>query len=270
MLDSTVSERQSPAIASATTTNVWSIGGASVHVTGANAITSLGSAPSVGATKLVIFDGALTLTHGVNLVIPGGVNLTTAAGDVMLVYAETISEIRVMSYTRANGKPIADKGWFWVSTSTPSAVSSLTLSSLVDGTRYRLTFKLVLTQNEPLRLRFNANASNVYAWGSEVTNDSADIAGATSGGAVSYVDVTGGQATNASDTVEGVASFVSVSGSTRSSLVHFSTVRAASAAAFYGSVGHGVADLNEVINSVNLSVTSGTMTGQVILERLDG
>ncbi len=50
-------------------------------VTGTTAITSIGTV-SVGSEVTLQFDGALTLTHHVtNLVLPGGVNIVTSAGD---------------------------------------------------------------------------------------------------------------------------------------------------------------------------------------------
>ena len=50
---------------------------------------------------------------------------------------------------------------------------------------------MTLTANEPLRLRFNASAAAIYAWGTEVTNDSADIVGTSGGGAVTLDTATG-------------------------------------------------------------------------------
>jgi hypothetical protein len=271
MMDSTVSDRQAPALASATTTSIWSVNGASVHVTGTTTITSLGSAPSVGAMKTIIFDGVLILTNGASLVLPGAANLTTEAGDAMVVYAETVSEIRVISYTRANGKHPVNKGWFWVSTSAPSAVSTLTLSGLTAGKRYRVSFAIRFTANESLRLRFNDDAASVYAWGTEVTNDSADVAGSSSTGTATFIDVTGGQVSAANNFVDGWIVFRAQAADLTQGLVHFSSARVGSSStSFYASVGHGTYNGSSDITSVNLSVNSGTMTGEVILERLDG
>lgn len=94
-------------VASAGTTDIWSTTGNTVHVTGTTTITSLGTAPQVGATRWVIFDGALTLTHGANLRLPGAANITTAADDTMLVYADTTTQLDVISYVRAAVPPIA-------------------------------------------------------------------------------------------------------------------------------------------------------------------
>lgn len=75
--------------------------GNAVHVTGTNTITAvtLGS----GLWRIVIFDGALTLTHhATNNNLPGGANITTAANDRALYWADgTISYC--VTYERASG-----------------------------------------------------------------------------------------------------------------------------------------------------------------------
>lgn len=74
-------------IASATTTNLTNATGNGVHITGTTTITAvtLGS----GMWRLVVFDGILTLTHhATNNNLPGGANITTAAGDRALYWAD--------------------------------------------------------------------------------------------------------------------------------------------------------------------------------------
>lgn len=93
---------QGATVPSSATTNIWG-GGDSLHITGTTTITSFGTAPYAGATKRIIFDGALTLTHGANLNLPGAANITTAAGDSCLVYADTTTQLDVFDYTRQSG-----------------------------------------------------------------------------------------------------------------------------------------------------------------------
>jgi hypothetical protein len=53
------------------------------------------------------FDGILTLTHhATNLNLPGGANITTAAGDRLIGFATAANTVHVVSYTRADGKPV--------------------------------------------------------------------------------------------------------------------------------------------------------------------
>jgi hypothetical protein len=69
-------------IASASTVNLANATGVVVNITGTTTITSLGTVAS-GALRTLIFGGILTLTHNAtSLILPGGANITTAAGDV--------------------------------------------------------------------------------------------------------------------------------------------------------------------------------------------
>lgn len=103
-IDADMIHRKGTAVASATTTDIWSIAGDYVHVTGTTTITSLGTAPYAGAERTVIFDGALTLTHNAtSLILPGAVNITTAANDRMTVKADTTGNMIVTQYTKASG-----------------------------------------------------------------------------------------------------------------------------------------------------------------------
>lgn len=94
------------AVASASSCDIWATNGNLVHVTGTTTITDFGTAPQAGCIRVVIFDGILTLTHGASaIVIPGSANITTAANDVAIVYADTTTK-HLVSYFRANGQPI--------------------------------------------------------------------------------------------------------------------------------------------------------------------
>lgn len=74
-------------IASAGTINLTTATGNGVHVTGTTTITAvtLGS----GMLRMVVFDGILTLTHHATTNnLPGAANITTAAGDRALYWAD--------------------------------------------------------------------------------------------------------------------------------------------------------------------------------------
>lgn len=91
-------------IASAATLNLTAPTGNLVHVTGTTTITAI-TIP-VGAERTVIFDGALTLTHGAALLLPGAANIVTAANDRMTVRGDTAGAV-VIDYVRANALPLA-------------------------------------------------------------------------------------------------------------------------------------------------------------------
>lgn len=69
-------------VASATTVNLNSTTGYYVHITGTTTIT--GITLTDGLFRVVLFTGALTLTHSSSLVLPGLANITTVAGDVAI------------------------------------------------------------------------------------------------------------------------------------------------------------------------------------------
>jgi hypothetical protein len=124
MVSKAINEAKGAAVASAGTTDIWTpADGNYVHVTGTTTITSLGTAPQAGATRTVIFDGALTLTHNAtSLILPGAANITTAAGDAMVVRADTTANMKVISYMKASGLPI-------VGGSTRTLLATLTTTS---------------------------------------------------------------------------------------------------------------------------------------------
>lgn len=95
-------------VASAATIDVASgtagITGNLIHVTGAVTITAITLAS--GADRTLVFDGILTLTHNATtLILPGGQNITTAAGDRAIVRGDGAGNVRVISYTRAAASP---------------------------------------------------------------------------------------------------------------------------------------------------------------------
>jgi hypothetical protein len=116
-LSTAVNWKQFAAIASGATTDIGGAAGNFGHITGSATINSLGTAPQGGALRVVVFDGACTLTHdATSLILPTGANITTAAGDV----AEFVSDgsganWRCTGYRRANGQALA-------STSPPSDI----------------------------------------------------------------------------------------------------------------------------------------------------
>ena len=60
-----------------------------------------------GTLFMLQFDGALTLTHGATLDLPGEADITTAAGDRLIAFAEAANTVQVLSYFKADGTVIA-------------------------------------------------------------------------------------------------------------------------------------------------------------------
>jgi hypothetical protein len=94
-------------LASASTLSLPATGGGVFTVTGTTTVTGI-STGSGGRRVSLRFAGALTLTHSANLILPGAVNITTAAGDVAdfindAVQDATGSNWRCVNYQRASG-----------------------------------------------------------------------------------------------------------------------------------------------------------------------
>ncbi len=120
---SVINELKGANIASAATIDLDVATGNLVHVTGTTGITAMTLAS--GAERTVVFDGVLTLTHNaVSLILPGGADITTAAGDVIKVRGDGAGNARVVGYSRASGRAIVQTG---VPLSTVIAASSATV-----------------------------------------------------------------------------------------------------------------------------------------------
>ena len=79
-------------------------------VTGTTTITSIGT-QGIGSNIILHFDGALTFTHhATDLILPGGANITTAAGDIAVMYEYASGDWRCVNYTKASGSPVVAGG----------------------------------------------------------------------------------------------------------------------------------------------------------------
>ena len=77
--------------------------GSFFHITGTTTITSISTRPA-GDIVVLEFDGALTLTHNAtSLILSGGANRTTAAGDVFAFVSEGGGNWRELSESIASG-----------------------------------------------------------------------------------------------------------------------------------------------------------------------
>lgn len=96
-------------IASASSVDLSAATGDYVHITGTTNITALGTVAS-GLRFYLEFDGVLTLTHSAGLDLPGGVNITTVAGDVGLFESEGSGNWKCINYQKY-AKNINDRAW---------------------------------------------------------------------------------------------------------------------------------------------------------------
>lgn len=92
-------------IASAATCDIGAANSQSLRVTGTTTITSFGA--NYNGPRFIRFAGALILTNSGSLVLPGGVNITTAAGDTCIAVpiGSPSSGWQVLSYQLAAVAP---------------------------------------------------------------------------------------------------------------------------------------------------------------------
>jgi hypothetical protein len=92
-------------------------------VTGTTTITSINTTGGAGTQIKLHFDGALTFTHdSTDLILPGGANITTAAGDEAELIEYASGDYRCTSYTKADGTAVV------------LANNSITLAKMAGGT----------------------------------------------------------------------------------------------------------------------------------------
>lgn len=187
-------------IASATTTDLTNTDGYFHDITGTTTITGFGTV-SAGITKVLKFEGTLTLTHNAtSLIIPGGSNITTANGDMCQVTSEGGGNWRVNWYYHADGRQVkaftGDSGSGGVTGLVPApsagdAAASKFLKAdgtwaAAGGSSSSSSRNYVINGSFKLAQRAMPTADNVYAldrWrmltenanGYVVTQDTADI-----------------------------------------------------------------------------------------------
>lgn len=136
-------------LASAATTDIGAQLTNFLRITGTTTITSFGT--NYKGPRFLRFAGAVTLTNSSTLVLPGGANITTAAGDCIVVVPKatlgTADGWQVVGYQK-NANPTVV---------TPSA-GSVTNATLADGAVYgtKLTSKI-----EPVTASVTSNALTV-------------------------------------------------------------------------------------------------------------
>lgn len=87
-------------LTSATTLDLTALAGDVIDVTGTTTVAAI--TLREGMTKKLCFTGALVLTNGASLTLPGGANITTVAGDFAEVRGYAGGVVRCVSYTFAS------------------------------------------------------------------------------------------------------------------------------------------------------------------------
>lgn len=124
-------------VASATTTDLCSVNPAYLNITGTTPIASFGTNCQTGQWKRIQFSGVLTLTYNVtSLILPGGVSVTTTAGDTAdAVYLGSGNWI-VTAYHSASALPLGPIASHTILANTagaPAPAAPDTLTSIIDA-----------------------------------------------------------------------------------------------------------------------------------------
>jgi hypothetical protein len=95
------------ALTAAATTNLGSVATGGVNITGTGVtITSFGSGANLVKFVTFAFAGNIIQYNASSLILPGGVNITTGAGDMAEFVSDSSGNWQCISYQRQNGAPI--------------------------------------------------------------------------------------------------------------------------------------------------------------------
>jgi len=137
-------------VASATTTDLGAQLSRNLIITGTTTITSFGSTATPDNIPFhVRFAGALTLTNGSNLILPGAANITTAANDEAIVVQETTGTWRVTSYQIAANPPSKGLTQMTAQTASGTNVDFTNIPSWVHKVTIAMT-GLSVNSNNPI------------------------------------------------------------------------------------------------------------------------
>ena len=178
-----VNINEGAAIASASTINLTTATGEFLHITGTTGISTMTLAQG---ERILVFDGALTLTHSSNLLLLGSANITTVAGDSCRVVAEGGGVTRMISYTCNDGKTLIEPAEILVAVGDES-------TALAAGTAkitFRMPFAMTLdaiprgslttaSSSGVVQVDINLNGTTIFS--TELTIDENELTSTTAG-----------------------------------------------------------------------------------------
>jgi hypothetical protein len=151
--------------------------------------------------------------------------------------------------------------WSLVSTATPSAVSSFTISGLTAGVKYALFYKL--TQNTAIgshNITFNADSGANYTWSSTYSFNGGGPT-ATSGASAAFINLTGFGTVFTAGNAQGIVYISPSAASNNTELVNFQNENQNSAVIYVNTTGGGVYLGAAGLTSLTFTTTGGTITG---------
>jgi hypothetical protein len=258
------------------TLNLDAATGDCVDVTGTNSITAITLA--AGDRRIVRFTGILTLTHGSSLVLPGALNITTAAGDIAIFQGYASSVVRCVSYQKLTGDSVRG-GLVFLGSRTASASATLEFASLLSATYDEYIFEMVGlvpatdAQNFLMRLSID-NGSNYksgasdYQYYNVAKNNAGTDLGIASAGATAFIAASGVSSTAGDGGINGQIHLYNVNSTTQKKQMkyHINTYASATGGQFH--VGGGTAVQATItgaaVNAVQFLMGSGNLTSGTI------
>lgn len=167
-------------IASAATTDLGTLGTNVVQISGTTGITSLGAAASVARPLYFLtFSGNLTLTNSATLVLPGGANINTAAGDSAIALYQGGGSWTVLNYTHVvQSQTVIVKP-------TDQAIASSTVLTNDTALLAALPVAGSATYLIQARLQLLGSGGTAQGWKVQLTFNGTPVAAAAGGGVAS-------------------------------------------------------------------------------------
>jgi hypothetical protein len=260
-------------LASATTTDLGSVPGRYVSVTGTTTITALGTIKA-GTIKHVKFTGILTLTqNATSLILPGGASIVTVAGDTAVFVSEGSGNWRCTDYQRSNARP-ATVGWEILGQGAVTAAASISLIDADSYVRLRIT-GFVATSADGATLTFRTRTANtVDSGGSDYSYlriyTQAGAVGTNTSTAVGAVPLTLSNVGNA--TGEGLHFTIEIEQLNKTTYAWGTAT--ASETASDGTRSYSTLEFQRVStaarNGFDIAPSSGTITGSYMVEGMRG
>lgn len=251
-----VNANRGTALPSAATVNIGAATGEYLHITGSTTITAFDTAQA-GTERIVVFDGALTLTHSAtSLILPTAANITTAAGDAARFRSEGSGNWRCVGYTRADGSSLGGSR-LQVGTAVATTSGLAILFSSIPSWAKRITISLSGVST-------SGSSPTLVQLGSGSVQSTGYNAAATS------VSVGTGNSTSYATSTAGFPIFRNSSGNVASgniTLVNLGSNTWIASGLVYGGTGTsqtsqtgGTVTLSGAIDRINLTSANGTDT----------
>lgn len=251
-------------IPSAATVNLDAATGNLVHVTGTTAIT--GFILAAGAERDVVFDGVLTLTHSVSLLLPSAASITTAAGDRATFRGDSGGAVRCMHYTRANGMAVvaSQAGVTLLATASAASVAAVDFTQFIDGTYEQYIFELINVvpsiANAKLYLRTSSDAGATFDAASGNYYESFFTAAFSATGAETAIRLGGAGSLSSTGSDGGITSHVTLfdpSSTTKQKHFHIQSAVSESANLVQQYIGAAMRRSVVAVNAVRFLFSSG-------------